>query len=77
MSAAEILEQIRRLPPAEQYEVAEKVRQEFGDGDDELTAEQIAELERRAEEMRQHPERGIPWETVQAELHERLKSRKA
>jgi putative addiction module component (TIGR02574 family) len=77
MSAAEILEQIRRLPPAEQYEVAEKVRQEFGDGDDELTAEQIAELERRAEEMRRHPERGIPWETVQAELHERLKSRKA
>ena len=75
MSASEILEQIHRLPLAEQYEIAEKVREEYFD--DELTPEQNAELERRAEELRQHPERGIPWETVQAELHERLKSRKA
>jgi putative addiction module component (TIGR02574 family) len=75
MNATEIMEQIRRLPLAEQYEVAEKVREEYFD--DELTPDQVAELERRAEELRQHPERGIPWETVQAELHERLKSRKA
>ena len=75
MSASEILEQIHRLPLAEQYEIAEKVREEYFD--DELTPEQNAELERRAEELRQHPERGIPWATVQAELHERLKSRKA
>jgi putative addiction module component (TIGR02574 family) len=77
MSATEILEQIRRLPPQEQQEVAERVVEEFGNFDDELTPEQVAEFERRAEELRQHPERGIPWERVQAELHERLKSRGA
>jgi putative addiction module component (TIGR02574 family) len=74
MSAAQVLEQVDKLPFEEQREVFEQLREKF---DDELTPEQIAELERRAEEMRQHPERGIPWETVQAELHERLKSRKA
>ena len=75
MSATEIMEQIHRLPLPEQYEIAEKVREEYFD--DEPTPEQLAEFDRRAEELRQHPERGIPWETVQAELHERLKSRKA
>jgi putative addiction module component (TIGR02574 family) len=74
MSAAQVLEQIDRLPVEEQREVFEQLRDKF---DDELTPEQIAELERRAEELRQHPERGISWETVQAELPDRLKSRKA
>jgi putative addiction module component (TIGR02574 family) len=74
MSATQVLEQIHKLPFEEQYEVFEHLRGEF---DPELTPEQIAELDRRAEELRQHPERGVPWETVQAELHERLKSRKA
>jgi len=74
MSATQVMEQVNRLPFEEQREVFEHLREKF---DDELTPEQIAELERRAEEMRQHPERGIPWETVQAELQERLKSRKA
>jgi putative addiction module component (TIGR02574 family) len=77
MSAAQVLEQIDKLPFEEQREVFEQLRDKFDDFDDELTPEQIAELERRAEELRQHPERGIPWETVQAELHERLKNRKA
>ena len=71
MSATEILEQIRRLPPAEQLLVAEKVRQEFGDFDDDLTPEQITELERRAAEAQAHPERGIPWETLRAEMFAR------
>jgi putative addiction module component (TIGR02574 family) len=64
MGVAEIIEQIRALPPQEQHEVIEKIREEYGDFDDELTPEQIAELERRAEELRKHPERGIPWEQV-------------
>jgi putative addiction module component (TIGR02574 family) len=77
MSAAQVVEQFCKLPFEEQHEAYEKIREVVEDFDDELTPEQIAELERRAEELRQHPERGIPWETVQAELSERLKSRKA
>jgi putative addiction module component (TIGR02574 family) len=77
MSATEILESIRRLPEAQRRELVERIEDEFIAVDDRLTPEQIAEFERRAEELRRHPERGIPWETVQAELPERLKSRKA
>ena len=75
MSAAEISEQIRQLPPEEQHEVVEKIRQEFGEFDDELTPEQIAELERRAEEMRQHPERGRALEEVVADIEKRFRAR--
>ncbi len=74
MSAAQVLEQVDKLPFEEQREVFEQLREKF---DAEPTPEQLAEFERRAEELRQHPERGIPWETVQSELHERLKSRNA
>jgi putative addiction module component (TIGR02574 family) len=74
MSASEILEQIRRLPPEEQYEVAERVWEEFGDFDDDLTPEQIAELERRAADALKNPGRGTPWETLKAELLERFKA---
>ena len=77
MSAIEILESIRRLPEAERRDLVERIEDEFAVADDRLTPEQIAEFERRAEELRRNPERGIPWETVQAELPERLKSRKA
>ena len=77
MSAADILDQIRKLPETERRELVKRIENEFADFGDELTPEQIAELERRAEEMRQHPERGVPWERVQAELRDRLKSRKA
>ena len=72
MSATEILEQIRRLPLEEQYEVAEKIREEYGDFDDELTPEQIAELERRGEEFRKNPQAGIPWEQVRDEVRKRF-----
>ena len=72
MSASEILEQIRRLPVEEQYDVAEKVWEEFGDVEDELTPEQAAELERRAEEFRNNPQNGIPWEKVRDEVRQRF-----
>ncbi len=74
MSATQVMEQVEKLPFEEQREVFEQLRDKF---EDEPTPEQLAEFDRRAEELRKHPERGIPWETVQAELHERLKSRKA
>ncbi len=65
MSAAEILEQIEQLPPAEQQIVAEKVLEIYGDF--ELTAEQAAELDRRAEDALKNPGRGIPWEQLRDE----------
>jgi putative addiction module component (TIGR02574 family) len=72
MSAAEILEQIRRLPPEEQHEIAVRIREEFVDFDDDLTPEQIAELDRRAEDALKHPGRGTPVEEVSAEIRRRL-----
>ena len=68
MSAAEMLEQIRRLPPEEQHELAEQILIEFGAYDDELTPEQVAELERRAEDALNNPERGTPWEQVRDDV---------
>lgn len=75
MSATEILEQIRRLPPAEQHEIVEKIRREFGEASDDLTPEQIAELERRAAEARAHPERCRPMEEVFDDIEKRYRAR--
>ena len=76
MSAAEILEQIRRLPANERREVAGQILDEFGEFEDGLSADQIEEAERRAEKLVRNPESGIPWEQVCAELPDRLKKRK-
>jgi putative addiction module component (TIGR02574 family) len=69
MSAAQVLEQIEKLPFEEQREVFEHLRDKF---DEELTPEQVAELERRAEELRKNPEAGIPWEQVRDEARKRF-----
>ncbi len=75
MTAAEILEKIRRLPEKERLEVTEQILDEFGYFNDDPSSEQIEEMERRAERLRRNPESGIPWEQVRAELKERLKRR--
>ena len=72
MSAAEVLEQVHKLPPEEQREVFERLRDEFEDFDDGLTPEQSAELDRRAEEFRKNPGAGIPWEQVREEACKRF-----
>ncbi len=77
MSATEILEELRRMPEPERRELVEEIDLEFGEFNDEPTPEQLAEFDRRAEELRRHPERGIPWEQVRAEARERLKARRA
>lgn len=77
MSATEILEELRRMPEAERRELVETIDLEFGDFNDELTPEQKAELDRRAEELRKNPKSGIPWEQVRAEARQRLKARRA
>ncbi len=69
MSANEVLEQFRALPPGEQRLVAEQIWQTYEPEFE--TPEMIAELERRAEEARRNPQDSIPWEQVRAELREK------
>jgi putative addiction module component (TIGR02574 family) len=73
MSAAQVLEQIRKLPFEEQYKVFEQLRDEF---EDNLTPQQIAELDRRAEEALKNPGRGTPIEEISAEIKKRLSARR-
>ena len=72
MSATQVMEQVEKLPFEEQREVFEHLREKF---DDEPTPEQIAEFDRRGDELRRNPASGIPWEQVRAELKERIKAR--
>ena len=76
MSATEILEELHRMPEAERRELFETIEVEFGDFDEELTPEQVAELERRAEDALKHPGRGKPVEQVFGEIQERLLAKK-
>ena len=76
MSASEILEQIRRLSENERREVIQRIEDEFVDTVDELTPEQIAELDRRAEDALKHPGRGMPIEEVSTEIRKRLLTKK-
>ena len=72
MSREEILDELRRMPEAERRELIESIELEFGTLDDELTPEQIAELDRRAKDALKHPGRGTPIEEVSAEIKKRL-----
>jgi putative addiction module component (TIGR02574 family) len=72
MTKMEILEELRRMPKAERRELVETIDLEFGDFNDELTPEQAAELERRAEEFRKNPQAGIPWEQVRENARQRF-----
>jgi len=74
MSATQVIKQVEKLPIEEQREIFQLLRARFAD---QPSPEQIAEFERRAEQLRRKPETGIPWERVRAELKERLDSRRA
>jgi len=80
MTVAEVIEEIRPLPPKDKQHILETLWDQFGEElepyDTDLTAEQLAELDRRAEELQKNPHSGIPAEQVFAELEERLAARR-
>jgi putative addiction module component (TIGR02574 family) len=76
MSVSEIVEQIRALTPDERWQVIERIEKEFPESDAELSSEQMAELDRRAQAALKYPERGRPAEEVFAETHRTLRSGK-
>ena len=63
-----LLDQALKLPIAERRRLADDIYDSLDDSPDGfyLTPEQEAELERRLENHRLHPEDGIPWEQVKA-----------
>ena len=77
MTVAEIIEQIRPLPAKEKQQVLESLWNEFQDEletyDPDLSPEQIAELDRRAERALAHPERCRPLDDVVADIEKRFR----
>ena len=75
MNAKEIIDEIRNLSSNERMELLERLRSEFMDEfesfEPELTPQQVAELERRAEEAIENPKSGIPWEEVRAKMYKK------
>ena len=76
MSKAEILEELRRMSDPERRELVEEINLEFECFNDDLSPEQVAELERRAAEARAHPELCRPMEDVFADIEKRYRARK-
>lgn len=76
MSATEVVKQFCKLPVAEQQEAFQKIREVVHDFDDELSPEQIAELDRRAERALAHPERCRPLDEVVADIEKRFRDRR-
>ena len=72
MSANEILEELRRMPASARRELFETIELEFGTADEDLSPEQIAELERRADDALANPGRGTPIDEVSAEIRKRF-----
>jgi len=80
MSRIELIEQMRTLPAEEKRAFVEQVWEEFGAElgwvDPDLTPEQAAELDRRAEDALKNPGRGALIDEVSAEIRKRLAARK-
>ena len=72
MSTTELIEKMRPMPTEEKRAFVEKVWEEYGEElgsiDPDLTPEQAAELDRRAEDALRNPGRGIPWEVLRDEM---------
>jgi putative addiction module component (TIGR02574 family) len=63
-----------KLSAAERIQLAEELWNSIPESADiSLTDAQRAELDRRLEDLEQHPDAGEPWEVVRARLYARLK----
>jgi putative addiction module component (TIGR02574 family) len=63
-----------KLSVAERIQLAEDLWDSIPESADiALTDAQKAELDRRLEDLEQHPDAGEPWEVVRARLYGRLK----
>lgn len=75
MTSEQIIDEVIRLPLNERRHIAQAIWQSYVNesvGDD-SSEEDIAEYDRRCKELDDFPERGIPWETVKAEIESRRK----
>ena len=72
-----LFETAKRLPLAERVELAEALWEDIqAEGyEPALTPAQADALDQRLEEYRRHPETGVLWERVQAELEQKYGSK--
>jgi len=79
MNKAVLLDELMQLSPSERLDIAEKLWESVHPPGSALpgeavvlTAEQMAEIDRRLEEHERNPERAQPWEQVRARLWARF-----
>lgn len=68
MTATEIIEQAKLLPPDQRLDVARRIEDTVADSDLPLTAAQQIELDRRLDDIEKNPADGIPWEALKRQL---------
>ena len=68
MTATEIIEQAKLLPPDQRLDVARQIEDTVADGDFALSAAQRIELDRRLDDIEKNPADGIPWEELKRQL---------
>ncbi len=69
-----ILAAVKAMTPAERYDLIEDIRQILDD--DELTAEQRAEIRRRVDQIDRGEVKSVPVDDVVAELRDQLRRKR-